>query len=59
VELLLARNLEARLPPMARLVPNDFRTERLYTEEVDMLLKKHQARGFWFSDVLRPLVQRR
>jgi hypothetical protein len=43
VELLLERNLAARLAPMARCVANDFRTERLYTEEVDMLLKKHQV----------------
>ncbi len=38
----MERNL-VRLPPMARLVPNDFRNDRLYTEEVDLLLKKHQV----------------
>lgn len=45
VELLFERNLLPRLPPMAMLVSNDFRTERLYTEEIDMLLKQHQVRG--------------
>eukprot|EP00878_Enallax_costatus_P045018 GHUV01053851.1.p1 GENE.GHUV01053851.1~~GHUV01053851.1.p1 ORF type:complete len:472 (+),score=157.43 GHUV01053851.1:213-1628(+) len=42
VELLFERNLLPRLPPMAMLVSNDFRTERLYTEEVDLLFKQHQ-----------------
>jgi hypothetical protein len=44
VELLFERNLLPRLNPMAALVSNDFRTERLYTEEVDLLLKQHQVR---------------
>eukprot|EP00882_Tetradesmus_deserticola_P027637 GHRQ01030680.1.p1 GENE.GHRQ01030680.1~~GHRQ01030680.1.p1 ORF type:complete len:107 (-),score=48.27 GHRQ01030680.1:584-904(-) len=43
VDLLFERNLLPRLNPMASLVSNDFRTERLYTEEVDMLLKQHQV----------------
>lgn len=43
VELLIQRNMVGRLPLMAKVVPNDFRTERLYTEEVDLLLKKHQV----------------
>jgi hypothetical protein len=43
VELLFERNLLPRLNPMAALVSNDFRTERLYTEEVDLLLKQHQV----------------
>ncbi|WIA12059.1 hypothetical protein OEZ85_012136 [Tetradesmus obliquus] len=43
VELLFERNLLPRLNPMAALVSNDFRTERLYTEEVDLLLKQHQG----------------
>lgn len=34
VEMFLERNLVPRLPPQAQLVCNDFRTERLYTEEV-------------------------
>ena len=45
VGMLFERNLEARLPLMARLAPNDFRSERMYTEEVDALLKRHQV-GF-------------
>lgn len=45
VELLFERNLLPRLNPMAALVSNDFRTERLYTEEVDLLLKQHQVRA--------------
>lgn len=44
VELLFERNLLPRMPPMALLVSNNFRTERLYTEEVDLLLKQHQVR---------------
>jgi hypothetical protein len=47
VELLFERNLLPRLNPMAALVSNDFRTERLYTEEVDMLLKQHQVSRSW------------
>lgn len=43
VGLLLRDNVGARLPPPAQLVANAFRTERLYCEEVDLLLKKHQA----------------
>jgi hypothetical protein len=43
VELLFERNLLPRLNPMATLVSNDFRTERLYTEEVDLVLKQHQV----------------
>lgn len=34
VEYLLERNLIPRLPPQAQQVSNDFRTERLYAEEV-------------------------
>jgi hypothetical protein len=47
VQLLMERHLEARLPPMAKVVPNDFRQSRMYTEEVDVLLKRHQVR--WLS----------
>lgn len=43
--MLLERNLAVRLPPMARLAPNDFRNEQLYCEEVDGVLKKHQVCG--------------
>jgi len=32
-----------KLPPMARVAPDDFRNERLYAEEVDLVLKKHQV----------------
>lgn len=34
LELLFERNLLPRLPPQAQVVTNDFRTERLYAEEV-------------------------
>lgn len=34
VEMLIERNLLPRLPPQAQLASNDFRTERLYMEEV-------------------------
>eukprot|EP00879_Flechtneria_rotunda_P024201 GHRR01025649.1.p1 GENE.GHRR01025649.1~~GHRR01025649.1.p1 ORF type:complete len:986 (+),score=357.96 GHRR01025649.1:892-3849(+) len=43
VELLFERNLLPRMNPKAMLVSNDFRSDRLYTEEVDNLLKQHQA----------------
>lgn len=49
VDMLMERNLVARLPLIARTNANDFRTERLYTEEVDMLLKKHQVGGGRFG----------
>jgi hypothetical protein len=42
VEMLFDRNILPRLAGPALLASNDFRTERLYTEEVDLLLKKHQ-----------------
>lgn len=34
VEMLFDRNLGLRLPPQAQIVTNDFRSDRLYTEEV-------------------------
>lgn len=43
VEMLFERNLTTRLPLMARVSANDFRAERMYTEEVDLLLRKHQV----------------
>ncbi|KAJ9524025.1 hypothetical protein QJQ45_022487, partial [Haematococcus lacustris] len=43
VRLLLQNNIMANLPPAARHVSNDFRLNRLYTEEVDLLLKRHQV----------------
>jgi hypothetical protein len=53
---LLMENLEARLPPMAQVVPNLFRTERLYKEEVDTLFKKHHVGGL--GQAGRPGAQR-
>lgn len=41
VRLLLEQNIAANLPFGARLVSNDFRNERLYNEEVDLLYKRH------------------
>lgn len=43
VETLFERNLLPRLPPQALLTSNDFRSQRLYTEEVDSLFKQHQV----------------
>ena len=37
MELLFERNLVPRLPPQAQAASNDFRTARLYTEEVRAL----------------------
>jgi hypothetical protein len=34
VEMMIERNLLPRLPPQAQINTNNFRTERLYTEEV-------------------------
>lgn len=42
VEMMFERNLLPRLPQQAQIVTNDFRTERLYAEEVDILFKQHQ-----------------
>ncbi len=39
--MLLRDNVAANLPRGARLVSNDFRNQRLYNEEVDLLLKRH------------------
>lgn len=41
VEMFLERNLVPRLPPQAQLVCNDFRTERLYSEEVGWDCPRH------------------
>ena len=41
VQMLVQQNLVAGVRPVALTSPNTFRTERLYTEEVDLLYKKH------------------
>merc|ERR1719155_307758 len=41
VEKLLTECIEKYLPKEARVDPDDFRRERLYTEEVDKVLKSH------------------
>jgi len=43
VRMILAQNIAPNLTPAGRHVANDFRTERLYTEEVDMVFKRHQV----------------
>ena len=43
VRMLFQQNVVPNLPPGARLISNDFRNQRLYCEEVDVLLKKHQV----------------
>ncbi len=43
VRMLLANNFVPNLSPGAALVSNDFRAQRLYCEDCDNLLKKHQA----------------
>lgn len=45
VKMLLEKNLSPSLPAGALVVSNNFRTERLYAEEVDLLLKRHQVGG--------------
>jgi hypothetical protein len=41
VRMILENNIVANLPAPAAIVTNDFRTGRLYCEEVDLLLKRH------------------
>ncbi|GMH33927.1 hypothetical protein BSKO_01761 [Bryopsis sp. KO-2023] len=41
VQMLMDQNIYPNLPLPATIEPNDFRNSRLYTEEVDLLYKKH------------------
>lgn len=41
IQMLAVQNLALGIRPIALTSPNAFRTERLYTEEVDLLYKKH------------------
>ena len=41
IQMLAEQNLAGGVRPVALTSPNAFRTERLYTEEVDLLYKKH------------------
>lgn len=41
IQMLAVQNLAPGIRPIALTSPNAFRTERLYTEEVDLLYKKH------------------
>ncbi len=41
VRMILEENIVANLPAGGKVFPNDFRTHRLYNEEVDLLLKRH------------------
>lgn len=41
IQMLAVQNLAPGIRPTALASPNAFRTERLYTEEVDLLYKKH------------------
>ena len=41
IQMLVQQNLAPGIRPIALTSPNAFRTERLYTEEVDLLYKKH------------------
>jgi hypothetical protein len=43
VRLLLDENLLPNLPPIAVTDPNTFRTDRMYCEDVDLVLKKHSV----------------
>ena len=43
VQMLAEQNLMPGVRSIALTLPNTFRTERLYTEEVDLLYKKHLA----------------
>lgn len=39
--MILEENIVANLPAGGKVFPNEFRTNRLYNEEVDLLLKRH------------------
>lgn len=41
VRMLIENNIIPNLPLQATIQPNDFRTSRLYNEEVDILFKRH------------------
>lgn len=41
IQMLVQQNLAPGIRPIALTNPNAFRSERLYTEEVDLLYKKH------------------
>lgn len=41
VQILMDENILANLPLQATIDPNDFRQTQLYSEEVDVLFKKH------------------
>ena len=41
LRMLMEQNLMSNLPAGGRLVSNDFRRDRLYCEEVDLLYKRH------------------
>ena len=43
VRMLFEQNLVPNLPAGPKLIANDFRNQRLYCEEVDILYKKHQV----------------
>ena len=41
IQMLAEQNLVTGVRPLALTAPNSFRSDRLYTEEVDLLYKKH------------------
>jgi len=51
IQMILSQNVEPNLKLVANLDPNDFRKDRLYTEECDDLFRKHEK-------VLRALYSR-
>eukprot|EP00959_Pyramimonas_sp_CCMP1952_P434338 9094854-Pyramimonas_sp.AAC.1 len=52
--MILNQNVEPNLKTAAKLESNDFRRERLYTEECDDLFKKHEK-----VDVRAPVAKKR
>jgi hypothetical protein len=57
VRMLLEKNVIPNLPAGGALVTNDFRTHRLYNEDVDLLYKKHQVmlKAMWSRYRLKPI----
>lgn len=57
VRMLMEKNIIPNLPAGGALVTNDFRTQRLYNEDVDLIFKKHQVllKAMWSRYRLKPI----
>ena len=57
VKMLMEKNLIPNLPAGGALVTNEFRTHRLYNEDVDIVFKRHQVllKALWSRYRLKPI----